>query len=140
MDFLAQIQKNLNFFKIQTNSFQVVLVSDGQLSFVFFSYGDIQWGGNAFIGFNLGERRNFSVPGSQTASIVDVETRSNVGVPGLFVYRVDQVNVIEPGGSFNQGKTQHIRRKKSYKNNLIGHQCIHCAYITIEYKPKKYYT
>ncbi len=71
-------------------------MSDGQLSFVFFSYGDIQRGFNAFVGFNQGGGRSFSVPGSQTPIVDDIETCSNVGIPGLFVYRVDQYDIIQP--------------------------------------------
>ena len=107
---------------MQTNSFQVVIVSDGELSFVFFSFGDIQWHGNAFIGFNLGGSRIFSLPGSQSPAAVDIETRSNVGVPGLFVYRVDQANVIEPNGNISTGSTLHyivnyVPRKQQQNNN-----------------------
>ena len=42
-------------FLLQTNTFQVVVAADVQMTFVFFIYGDIQWGDGANIGFNAGE-------------------------------------------------------------------------------------
>ena len=79
----------------------MALVTDGKLSFVLFSYGDIQWESGAFAGFNYGN--TFSVPGSQSSAIEDIETSSNVGVPGLYVYRVDQEYVIEPVRNYTPG-------------------------------------
>ncbi len=84
-------------------------MSDGQLSFVFFSYGDIQWERiNVFIGLNLNSNRRFSLLESQNLSVTDIQTRSNVGVPGLFVYRVDQMNVIEPNIESISGMVGYI--------------------------------
>ena len=80
----------------QTNSFQAVLVTDGQLSFIFFSYGLIQWANyNANIGFKSGERF-YMLPQALTPAVVDIEETSNVGVPGLYIYRVDQENITHP--------------------------------------------
>ncbi|XP_041485569.1 LOW QUALITY PROTEIN: sushi domain-containing protein 2-like [Lytechinus variegatus] len=92
-----------------TNSFQAVLVTDGRYSFVIFNYGDINWttgtasDGNIFsglggtpaqVGFNAGDGVNYySVSGSRTDSIVDIETTSNIGVPGRWVFRVDNSNI-----------------------------------------------
>ena len=45
------------------------------------------------------------VPGSTPSTVTNIERESNVGVPGLFVYRVDRNEVIEPGNS-----TQWVRR------------------------------
>ncbi|XP_030834993.1 sushi, nidogen and EGF-like domain-containing protein 1 [Strongylocentrotus purpuratus] len=91
------------------NSFQVVMVTDGRFSFAIFNYGDINWttgtdnGGDANtglggtpaqVGFNAGDGVTFySVPGSQTAAIVDIETTSNIGVPGRWVFRTDNSNI-----------------------------------------------
>ncbi len=100
---------------LQTNSYQVIFVSNSNLSFVFFSYGDIQWSDtNTFVGFNL-QDRHFSLPGSQTPAVLDLETCSNVGVPGLFVYGVYQLNIIDPSRS-QSGEcnyfTTHFREGK----------------------------
>ena len=57
------------------------------------------------VGFNAGDGvRYFSVPGSRTASIVDVETTSNVGLAGRWVFRIDDVSV-EAGGCNTEGST-----------------------------------
>eukprot|EP00057_Strongylocentrotus_purpuratus_P021270 XP_011675744.1 PREDICTED: alpha-tectorin-like [Strongylocentrotus purpuratus] len=91
------------------NSFQAVMVTDGRYSFAIFNYGDINWttgaasGGNsdtglggtpAQVGFNAGDGKiSYSVPGSRTAAVVDIETTSNIGVPGRWVFRTDNSNI-----------------------------------------------
>ena len=75
----------------------MVLVTDGKFSFLLLSYGNLQWGGDfpnetyevAFSGMESNYRIN-------EGPIQDITTLSNVGVPGLFMFRVDQVNVTEP--------------------------------------------
>lgn len=90
----------------QVNTFQTVLITDGRLSFTIFNYETITWttgthassGGNATglggiaaqAGFNAGDgRRYFSIPGSRTADVAEVETTTNVGVPGRWAFRID---------------------------------------------------
>uniref|UniRef100_A0A2K5E2F1 Sushi, nidogen and EGF-like domain-containing protein 1 n=1 Tax=Aotus nancymaae TaxID=37293 RepID=A0A2K5E2F1_AOTNA len=92
------------------NTFQTVLITDGKLSFTIFNYEAITWttgthassGGNAAglggiaaqAGFNAGDgQRYFSIPGSRTADMADVETTTNVGVPGRWVFRIDDAQV-----------------------------------------------
>nr|XP_054773489.1 sushi domain-containing protein 2-like [Lytechinus pictus] len=91
------------------NSFQAVLVTDGRYSFAIFNYGDINWttgtassgdpstglgGIPAQVGFNAGDGVTFySVPASRTADVVDIETTSNIGVPGRWVFRTDNSNI-----------------------------------------------
>ena len=95
---------------MQTNTFQCVLVTDTIRSFVIFLYAEdgIQWttgdasGGSggfggtpAQVGFNAGDGiRFFSVPGSQTNDIVNIETTSNVGRPGVWMFRVDEEEIV----------------------------------------------
>ncbi|XP_030834998.1 sushi domain-containing protein 2-like [Strongylocentrotus purpuratus] len=92
------------------NSFQAVMVTDGRYSFAIFNYGDINWttgaasGGNsdtglggtpAQVGFNAGDGMTYySVPGSRTAAVVDIETTSNIDVPGRWVFRTDSSNIV----------------------------------------------
>ena len=80
---------------LQENSFQVVIATDGQRTFVFFIYDDIEWG-FANIGFNAGgDIRSFMVPGALSFDSVDIEG-SNVGRTGVYIYRVDQCSTIGP--------------------------------------------
>jgi len=90
----------------KTNTFQSIMVTDGRQSFVIFLYadGEIQWttgdasGGSgglggtpAQVGFNAGDGIRFaSVPGSQTAGIINIDNTSNVDIPGMWVYQVDE--------------------------------------------------
>ncbi|XP_029081207.1 sushi, nidogen and EGF-like domain-containing protein 1 isoform X7 [Monodon monoceros] len=92
------------------NTFQTVLITDGKLSFTIFNYESITWttgthassGGDAAglggiaaqAGFNAGDgRRYFSIPGSRTADMAEVETTTNVGVPGRWAFRIDDAQV-----------------------------------------------
>uniref|UniRef100_A0A803TKE2 Sushi, nidogen and EGF like domains 1 n=1 Tax=Anolis carolinensis TaxID=28377 RepID=A0A803TKE2_ANOCA len=99
------------------NSFQIVLITDGMLSFTIFNYESIAWttgmhassGGDsaglggiaAQAGFNAGDgKRYFNIPGSRTDDIVDVEMTTNVGIPGRWVFRIDDAQV-QVGGCNN---------------------------------------
>ena len=89
-----------------------MLISDGECSFVTYLYADglIQWttgdasGGSgglggipAQAGFDAGDQmRFFSIPGSQTADIINIDTTTNVGAPGQWTFRVDLNNIAEP--------------------------------------------
>ncbi|XP_059249888.1 sushi, nidogen and EGF-like domain-containing protein 1 isoform X8 [Mustela nigripes] len=47
-----------------------------------------------YAGFNAGDgRRYFSIPGSRTADMAEVETTTNVGVPGRWAFRIDDAQV-----------------------------------------------
>ena len=55
------------------------------------------------VGFNAGDGlRYFSVPGSREAAIADVETTSNVGLPGRWMFRIDDV-AVKAGGCNTEG-------------------------------------
>ena len=85
-------------------------MSDGQRSFVLFLYADgmIQWttgnlsggsgglgGTQAQVGFNSADNIRFaSVPGSQTPEIINIDRTSNVGRPGVWMFRVDESEII----------------------------------------------
>ncbi|XP_031431396.1 sushi, nidogen and EGF-like domain-containing protein 1 isoform X2 [Clupea harengus] len=92
------------------NTFQVVLITDGELSFTIFQYHNITWttgmhassGGDlaglggiaAQAGFNAGDgKRYFNIPGSRTDDVVEVESTTNVGYPGRWVFRIDDAHV-----------------------------------------------
>uniref|UniRef100_A0A8C6TT76 Sushi, nidogen and EGF-like domain-containing protein 1 n=1 Tax=Neogobius melanostomus TaxID=47308 RepID=A0A8C6TT76_9GOBI len=114
----------------QVNTFQVVLITDGELSFTIFQYHNITWttgmhatsGGNRAglgAGFNAGDgKRYFNIPGSRTEDIVSVEVTTNVGFPGRWVFRIDHANV-EVGSCNNSASVcPHLRPC------LNGGQCI----------------
>ena len=82
---------------LQANTFQVVIAADLQMTFVFFIYGDIQWGAGANIGFNAGDGvRYYMAPGALTNQTLNIDERSNVGVTGVYIYRVDLCSVLGP--------------------------------------------
>ena len=74
-----------------------MLATDGTATYVMFLYGDIQWGaGRTTIGFNAGDNLRFiNLPeASDVFSLVD---SSNVGIPGTFIFRVDQNQTLQAG-------------------------------------------
>lgn len=81
------------------NSFQVVVATDGSKTFILFIYQDMQWSSSrTTIGFNAGDgNRSYTLPGSSNAEyVLNLENTSNVGVPGVYIFRVDQDSVVEP--------------------------------------------
>ncbi|XP_076009719.1 sushi, nidogen and EGF-like domain-containing protein 1 [Genypterus blacodes] len=117
------------------NTFQVVLITDGELSFTIFQYNNITWttgmhassGGNlsglggiaAQAGFNAGDgKRYFNIPGSRTADVADVEGTTNVGFPGRWVFRIDDAHVEVGGCNDSASVCPHLRPC------LNGGQCI----------------
>ena len=67
------------------------------MTFVFFIYGDIQWGDGANIGFNAGDGVKFFMdPGALTNQTLNIDEGSNVGVTGVYIYRVDLCSVLGP--------------------------------------------
>ena len=67
-----------------------------------FLYHSIQWNEeSATIGFNAGDGiRHFTLSDrfTSTESTLDLETSSNVGIPGAYFFRVDQEEIIVPIG------------------------------------------
>ncbi|XP_078360273.1 sushi domain-containing protein 2-like isoform X2 [Oculina patagonica] len=99
------------------NNFQAVLITNGRHSFVIFNYNKITWttgtassgsntglgGTPAQAGFNAGDgRRYFSIPGSRTHQVLNLPSKSNVGKPGRWMFRIDSAK-IEAGGCNTKG-------------------------------------
>ena len=68
------------------NTFQVVVASDGTWTFVRFSYGDIQWGGNTtVIGVTAGDQVNFIThPASRSLAVLMLNNTTTT-----YMYRVN---------------------------------------------------
>ena len=92
----------------QSNSYQTILATDGQLAFVLFSYGDVEWGQRSNIGFNSGPNF-FMLPEALTPATTEVEEGSNVGTPGLYVYQVDQQTVTQPITDYSETEFHMIQ-------------------------------
>lgn len=73
----------------------MVLATDGSKTFAAFLYEDIQWGSSsASIGFNAGDQvRAF---GLAPEEVLNLETSSNVDIPGVYTFRVDQDAIVLP--------------------------------------------
>ena len=91
---------------LQTNTFQCILATTTRNSFAMFLYpkGRIQWttgddaggkyglgGTEALAGINAGDGiSSITIPGSLTSSILDITETSNVGIPGVWVFKVGE--------------------------------------------------
>ncbi|CAI8057712.1 Sushi, nidogen and EGF-like domain-containing protein 1 [Geodia barretti] len=84
----------------QTNTFQAVIATSGNETYIMYLYADglMQWisqngGINDYGGIstaNVGySSETFELPGSETCSIIHITSRSNVGIPGMFVFDLD---------------------------------------------------
>ena len=84
-----------------------MLVTDGSLSFVIFLYGEIQWAvprigsdNPAVVGVNVGDGvRQQNVSESLTPEIININTTSNTGVPGVWVFQLfedDDITSLDP--------------------------------------------
>uniref|UniRef100_A0A8D0GFK2 NIDO domain-containing protein n=1 Tax=Sphenodon punctatus TaxID=8508 RepID=A0A8D0GFK2_SPHPU len=101
----------------KVNTFQAVLTTNGNVSFVMLNYLDIQWisgaasGGDPYnglggtpaqAGFNSGNQSHyFNVPGSWTTSIISIFSTSNIMNPGRWVFQVNEF--IVPNGCVYKG-------------------------------------
>ena len=85
---------------MQINTFQCVIATSKTESFVTFIYvsGGIQWttsdstnGINAIAGINAGDGVNaVLINGSLTPSIINISQTSNVGIPGVWIFKVGE--------------------------------------------------
>ncbi|XP_073664167.1 alpha-tectorin isoform X9 [Tursiops truncatus] len=114
------------------NTFQAVLVSDGTYTFTLFNYYEINWttgtasGGDpltglggvmAQAGFNGGNITNyFSLPGSRTPDIVNIQETTNVNVPGRWAFKVDGKEIDPANGCTSRG--QFLRRGEVFWDDL----------------------
>ncbi|XP_072740487.1 alpha-tectorin [Ciconia boyciana] len=105
------------------NTFQAVLITDGVSSFALFNYHEISWttgtasGGDpltglggvmAQAGFNGGNITNFfSIPGSRTPDIVNIEETTNVNVPGRWAFKIDGREIDPANGCSLRGQFLH---------------------------------
>ncbi|XP_041425685.1 mucin-4-like isoform X2 [Xenopus laevis] len=99
----------------KVNTFQAVLTTDGNHTFVMFNYGDIQWttgtasggssatglGGTAALaGLNSGNTTGcYVIPGSLSPSIINVSSTSNVGFSGRWAFQVNDLIPDVPNGT-----------------------------------------
>uniref|UniRef100_A0A0B8RSL0 Alpha-tectorin n=1 Tax=Philothamnus irregularis TaxID=1899461 RepID=A0A0B8RSL0_9SAUR len=90
----------------KVNTFQAVLATDGEISFILLHYADIQWttgtgndgdihtglgGTPAQAGFDSGDKENYyNIPGSRTPGILNIMKTTNVGEPGRWLFQVDK--------------------------------------------------
>ncbi|KXJ29858.1 sushi, nidogen and EGF-like domain-containing protein 1 [Exaiptasia diaphana] len=89
-----------------TNTFQSVLLTDGNYSFVRFNYHKITWttetsGTEAEIGFNAGFSNyyyNVAPNSIRNISILDLPYKSNVNKPGVWMFRTDNITIQEGSG------------------------------------------
>jgi hypothetical protein len=78
----------LNQPNIKSNSFQIVITTDGKYLFSIFNYGFLSWFvKNSFAGYNVGDGVNyFYRPESFSEEILKLSNSSNIGIPDRWIY------------------------------------------------------
>ncbi|XP_077312595.1 uncharacterized protein LOC143933542 isoform X10 [Lithobates pipiens] len=94
----------------KVNTFQAVLSTDGNQTFLLYNYGDIQWpsmnwngysrdGPLALAGLNSGyDIGYYTLPGSLTLSVANLSSTSNVNVTGRWAFKVDKLHPEDVNG------------------------------------------
>ncbi|PIO32815.1 hypothetical protein AB205_0165870 [Aquarana catesbeiana] len=97
----------------KVNTFQAVLSTDGNQTFLLYNYADIQWpsiqangsypdGPLALAGLNSGFQTGYyTLPGSLTLSVANLSSTSNVNVTGRWAFKVDQLHPEDVNGNID---------------------------------------
>ena len=87
----------------KVNTFQCVITTDGVKSFAIFLYNEMQWALEydplfpARVGFSDGtSNKAYELPASGTQDILHTTAKSNVRRPGIWVFRIDGINILSP--------------------------------------------
>ena len=83
------------------NTYQAVIATNGSATYVLFLYRDVQWSNAATsIGFNAGDGvRGFNLEKTSSSNdFGDIESTTNIGIPGAYIFRVDQDNIVSDSG------------------------------------------
>lgn len=84
------------------NTFQVALVYNSEISFIFFFYEETNVPSRlVVVGFSPSSAfgstlSSFMIPRSD---IDDIEDNSNAGVPGFYAFRTDTIYILQPDGA-----------------------------------------
>ncbi|KAI1709165.1 nidogen-like domain-containing protein [Ditylenchus destructor] len=84
-----------------TNTFQSLLATDGNQTYAIFMYNAIGWSVEirryAKVGFAIREdSKTYLVSGSDRPDISTIGNRSNIGIPGKWIFKIDQATIYEP--------------------------------------------
>lgn len=88
---------------VPRNTFQVVVCTNGRFSFTIYHYKQLEWHATetttgAQAGFNAGDNATYYIiEGSFTPEVLTLVNRTNVGVPGKWIFRIDQSDIEEGG-------------------------------------------
>lgn len=75
-------------------------------------------------GFNAGDgMRYFNIPGSRTQEVLNLLDKSNVGIPGRWMFRIDNAK-IEAAGCDSKGRSMSLVLVAFYKRRLTSQNSI----------------
>uniref|UniRef100_A0A915PK39 EGF-like domain-containing protein n=1 Tax=Setaria digitata TaxID=48799 RepID=A0A915PK39_9BILA len=81
------------------NSFQVALVMSNSGTFAHIVYSKLSTNKNAVAGFS-GADGHYSLPGSGTQDAIQLAEKSDIGIPGEFLFRIDSDQVFLCGAGY----------------------------------------
>ncbi|XP_075046984.1 uncharacterized protein LOC142107448 [Mixophyes fleayi] len=116
-----------NYYSLYVNTFQAVLITDGNLTFLLFNYEDIQWpsvedhssvyiGALALAGLNSGYYTGYyTIPGSLSLAIGNISHTSNINIPGRWAFKVDQLHPEDVNGILDDSTDSTVEPTTTYE-------------------------
>uniref|UniRef100_A0AC35EUW9 Uncharacterized protein n=1 Tax=Panagrolaimus sp. PS1159 TaxID=55785 RepID=A0AC35EUW9_9BILA len=109
-----------------TNSFQAAFFMTANHTYANFIYSNIGWTQGAEAGFSTGPNGNdFSLPTSGTANIMYLEEYGNTGIPGEWMFELQQQRVVRCKTGFKGDTCDEVCAHGEYGEDCA--QCCHCA-------------
>ncbi|CAI2347390.1 unnamed protein product [Caenorhabditis sp. 36 PRJEB53466] len=81
------------------NTFQLALIIGDSMTFAHFIYSKLNYNTNAIAGFSTGEL-SYSLPDSATHDAILLSEKSDIGIPGEWLFRVDKEQIYLCGAGF----------------------------------------
>uniref|UniRef100_A0A915L883 Uncharacterized protein n=1 Tax=Romanomermis culicivorax TaxID=13658 RepID=A0A915L883_ROMCU len=108
----------------QRNTFQLALIMSRNGTFAHLIYSQLKWHDEAVAGFSEGNYKSLNMPGSGTAKVSKLANSSNYGVPGEWLFKIDdkQPYMCAPG---NKGQDCNKKCDKGEFYYDCSRQC-HC--------------
>lgn len=98
--------------------------------------GSMSDGIHAQVGFHAGDGVRFAVvPESLTSAIGNIDEKSNVGVPGQWIFQVDGVNITVKCSSRSEGELHYLSVCLSICLSVCLSLCLLCLFTRYSLYP-----
>ena len=88
------------------------------------------------MGFDAGDGVNYySVPGSQTSAMLDIETTSNINVIGKYMFSVSAVNITAPGKIQSNVVREQSQKAGQFLKHIFMYNCTPNSILSLDMIP-----